>query len=131
MAKKKEEITVSVKMFIVDYSYHSYEDDSTIISGVTDWEELSQKDYFKVLDWVNAKNLKTCWQRDKKYHLVQKVDQINVPSCIAEYKELMKEEIAAKEEAKAKKEKAAATRKKNKIKKEKQKLKELQDKYGK
>lgn len=129
---------LKVKLIIM-YDRDCYECDSpSVLSGITDWEEVSEGDFYLLREWTRKKNASGVFApygkyRDKpeyKYVLVTQ-PEIGIPKCLAEYVDMEKADQKAKEAKKAGLKKAKATKEANKRKKEKEEYEKLKAKFEK
>lgn len=101
-----------------------------VIEGITDWEECSQEDYYKIEQWCSKQNQKAGRRWSSKRWVILILPEKTVPETLADVMKM----VAADEEEEKKKKAAAAKRKKTlakkKEEKEREQLAKLQEKYG-
>ena len=121
---------MKVKVFSIENRGY-YEEYSEIFRTYKDWEEISDEDYYALVEWCKHQSRAGIVYYIMRDHLFNDPD---IQDMIAEGKKFHQERIR-KEKQKEKKNKEAAEKRKatieeNKRKKELAKLKELQEKYG-
>lgn len=120
-------------------AYHGegcYECGGDVDYRITDWDEVTDKEYYQLCEWAIKKNKKVSSysrSRSRKYYIitVYNPESEPVPTAISEYIEMMKKEKVVEETRKLAAKKAAKTREQKKIDKERKEYEELNKKYGK
>lgn len=94
---------------------------------ITDWDEVTEEEFTELLDWSYRKNSRRKTYGNAYYIIAYHTNDI--PNTLAEYKEMIKEDVIKAAAQKVTKEEVAEKRKKNKEKKERKQLEELKKKY--
>ena len=114
---------MKIKIIKVNRTDYTWDDEvnRVLIQGILDWQEVDQKDYILIHDWVIRKNTETL---RKSYSTNEGImvlaiqpdeEEIDVVSTVAELKQMIvnekKKEEAAKVKSQKAKVKASAARK--------------------
>jgi hypothetical protein len=128
---------IKCKIVQISQKEDSYDDwnDKTmwkfVFDGMTEWDELSEKEVKDLEDWIWKKNIRN----NEKLYLIKIQDTVDIlPLCLDDLKKQAKQAKEAKEKRKAlakkRAEKRKETKEKNQILLEKNLLKELKEKYS-
>lgn len=121
---------MKVKLLRFEGNYSDdYESVEYAISGITDWEEVSEKDYNDLSKWVK-KRKRSIFKNDRIV-LVTPIDNEFIPECVNDFKSMMEAEKEKEENKKKAALKSKATREKNKLEKEKKEFEKLKRKFEK
>ena len=103
-----------------------------ICDGISDWEEIDEKEYYRIKQWIYYYNLEH--RKNNEWYLLVEKPPITLKFCLKEQieyeKRKMEKEKKREEEYKKQRELEKLNRLKKKAEREKKKLEELKKKYG-